>query len=994
MHARIGAFFVAAALAVTGLAAAQETTGTITGRIVDAQNLAVPGATVTVTGPQGARTFTTDAEGRFQAPFLVPGVYSVRADLSGFRPIERPNVNVSLGQTITLNLQMQVGGLAETVEVTAASPVVDTVSTTTGAILSTDLFSRVPVGRRITDTLYLAPGVSSSSVGRANPSLAGSSGLDNQYVIDGVNITNQGYGAIGSYSIVFGSLGQATPFDFVREVQVKTGGYQAEFGQSMGGVVNVITKSGSNNLRGSFFGYARPSGLEGTWKQLQTTNGAVNTTRTQVSDFGVEGGFPIVRDRLFGFGAINPAWEKRTFVAPDGFPLVSLGEVDRDRRTLSYSAKVTWQAASVHRVDASFFGDPSTGENGPQRGTALKTQNTAQFSALEYGGHNQTVRWDAVFRSNWLVEASFARAYTTLEELPSVNDWNVRDFRVTPNVITGGIGFFETNDGENLQYQLKSTNIVGGHQFKYGVLFEDVDWNQGSNRTGPTFVAPDGRRTATGAQIQIRPDPAFGQIFRVARANFNVTRPTTQTYFSFFVQDAWQATNRLTVNAGVRYEEQTLVGTITDLVLFDLNAGPPGFIGGNVDDFALKGNWAPRVGFAFDVLGGGQSKLFANYGRFFARVPNDLAARALSADEGISRADYFDANLTQPIPNGVLAGGVTNHFILAGSHPAQIDPDAKLSFKDEFVAGYEWEAMPNTSVGIRYIFRTIGRAIEDVALFPMVGYDLGHPDAGGVEYIMTNPTPSFPTLAPELGAKHEDPIHNYNAVELTANRRFADNWMLTSSYRWSRLHGSYEGFFREDNGQSDPGITSLYDFPTNDPSYTAIGVPQFGYKGDIRFLGKLGEGPLPLDRPHQVKVFGNYAFDLGLSLGLGLNLGSGKPLTALAANPAYTNGGEIPLGPRGSGIQTADGFRERTPFESQLDLQASYAFDLPAARRITLFADVFNLFNQRRTLDYDNWTELGLGVANPDFGTAKAGGGSFPQFQQPIQLRVGGRFEF
>jgi hypothetical protein len=107
----------------------------------------------------------------------------------------------------------------------------------------------------------------------------------------------------------------------------------------------------------------------------------------------------------------------------------------------------------------------------------------------------------------------------------------------------------------------------------------------------------------------------------------------------------------------------------------------------------------------------------------------------------------------------------------------------------------------------------------------------------------------------------------------------------------------------------------LYDFPTNDPSYTAIGVPQFGYRGDIRFLGS--NGILPLDRPHQFKMFGNYVFPMGFGVGVGLNLSSGAPLTPLAANPNYTNGGEIPEGSRGSGIQTTDGFKTRTPFQSE-----------------------------------------------------------------------------
>jgi hypothetical protein len=338
---------------------------------------------------------------------------------------------------------------------------------------------------------------------------------------------------------------------------------------------------------------------------------------------------------------------------------------------------------------------------------------------------------------------------------------------------------------------------------------------------------------------------------------------------------------------------------------------------------------------------------------------------------------------------------VTEHYNLAGVHPDQIDDDARLSDKDEVVAGFEWEAFPNTNIGARYIYRTIGRALEDVAQFPMVGYDLGLEGADSVEYILTNPSDEFPTLAPQLGARFEEPVHTYNAVELTLDRRFSENWLMSASYRWSRLHGTFEGFFREDNGQSDPGITSLYDFPTDDPSYTQIGVPQFGYRGDIRFLGQLGKGPLPLDRPHQIKVYGNYTFDMGLSLGAGLNLSSGKPLTPLAANPNYTNGGEIPEGPRGSGIQTVDdGFRTRTPFEHQVDLHASYALNLGGARRVSLFADVFNLFNTRRVLDYDNFTELSFGVPNPDFGKPVNGGGSTPQFQQPFQFRLGARFAF
>ncbi len=324
MHKRIGAVLVAVALAFASVAAAQETTGTISGRILDSQGLAVPGATVTATGPQATRSTVSDSGGRFSLPFLTPGVYSVKAELQGFKTFQQGNITVRLGQTVDLPVTMQVGGVTEVVNVTAEPPVVDTSSTTTGEVLSSDMLDRVPVGRRVSDALYLAPGVSSSaSAGQGNPSIAGGSGLDNQYVIDGTNITNQGYGALGSYSIIFGSLGNATPGDFVQEIQVKTGGYEAEYGQSIGGVVNVITKSGSNKLAGSVFANSQPTGLQSTYKQYQSANGTVQTLSSKDGDVGIGAGGPVVRNHLFFYGSIDPDWQTTTFQAPAGFPLLN-----------------------------------------------------------------------------------------------------------------------------------------------------------------------------------------------------------------------------------------------------------------------------------------------------------------------------------------------------------------------------------------------------------------------------------------------------------------------------------------------------------------------------------------------------------------------------------------------------------------------------------------------------------------------------------------------
>ena len=961
-------------LSCAGLALAQDTTGTLTGRIIDAQQLPMPGVTVSVAGPKGTQETATDAEGRFRVPFLTPGSYTVRATLDGFATIEQPDVVIRLGQTIDLPLTMAVAGLTQAVEVRANAALVDRSSTTAGSNLSAELLQSVPVGRRLSDALYLAPGVSSSGgAGQGNPSIAGGSGLENQYVIDGINITNAGYGALGSYSIVFGSLGNGTPFDFIQEVQVKTGGYEAEYGQSTGGIVNVITKSGTNQLRGSAFGYVRLDGLEGDFTPIVSESlsrvESVNTTATSLSDVGLQVGGPIVRDRAFWFAAIDPQWETHSLVAPSAAPLSGLGDVDRERRIFNYAAKGTFQLAG-HRIDASFFGDPAEGDMGPQRAAALLRTDTAGFSELTYGGHNQTVRYEGVLSPTWFFEASVARADNSIQEVPSVNEWSVED--QTGPVIrrSGGIGFYEVgNDGVNLQFQGKSTHYLGDHQLRYGALYEDITYDNIIQRTGPAFTLHDGTQTVTGAQIVVLPDPTFGRIFRVTRANTGNVRDTKQRYLSAFVQDTWKVGERLTIKPGLRYEQQELVG--------------------NLSEFKWDNNWAPRIGATYDLLGSGRSKLHGNWGRYFTKVPNDLAARALSADAGVTRADYFDANLTRPIPAGVAAGpnGDTVHYITAGLSPSAFDPDSKSSYMDEALVGFEFEAAASLTLGARYIHRSFGRILEDVGTVPLTAYFLFPEEAGNsVEYFITNPDENTPVLFPELGASFEKAIHDYDAVEVTVDKRFGDHWQLQGSYRWSKLDGTFEGFFRNDNGQSDPAITSLFDFPTNDPSYAAVGVPRFGFGGDIRYLGDAGAGPLPNDRTHQVKVYGNYSFDIGLNLGGVVTVGSGRPLTAFAANPVYDSAGEIPLTPRGGGFQTEEGLRVRAPIESEINVHADYGFRFNG-RRLVLLADVFNLFDRQSELEYDDWTEISFGSANPDFGRILA-------YQTPRQIRLGLRYEF
>jgi hypothetical protein len=165
---------------------------------------------------------------------------------------------------------------------------------------------------------------------------------------------------------------------------------------------------------------------------------------------------------------------------------------------------------------------------------------------------------------------------------------------------------------------------------------------------------------------------------------------------------------------------------------------------------------------------------------------------------------------------------------LLGAGGDDIDPKAKLSYYNEWVVGAEYPLFRLLDVGVRYVHRDIGRVLEDVQPYPVVATSLGLPGAATTNYLLTNPGPETPVVQDIPGAtvSFESPVHRYNAIEVTANRRLANRWSLTSSYRWSRLTGNFEGFFRNDNGQSDPGISSLYDYPTNDPTYATIGAAQ------------------------------------------------------------------------------------------------------------------------------------------------------------------------
>ena len=291
---RVASFVLLSALASGSLLA--QTTGDLDGSVTDQNGGPLPGASVELKSPnlQGTRTAVSDAAGRYRFPALAPGVYAVTARLSGFSTAERTGLKVSLGATATVNLQLAVS-VKESLVVTAEAPAIDTTRTTIGATTTLETMQRLPIGRNFASVASTVSGTGTDVSG--NITVYGATGLENAYIIDGVNTTG----------VKTGTQAKSLNNEFVQEVEVKTGGYEAEYGRVLGGTINVVTKSGGNEFHGDAFGYYDGSSLASSDKNAAARAAAnqgqyYSPTR---ADFGADLGGYFVKDRLWFFGAYD-----------------------------------------------------------------------------------------------------------------------------------------------------------------------------------------------------------------------------------------------------------------------------------------------------------------------------------------------------------------------------------------------------------------------------------------------------------------------------------------------------------------------------------------------------------------------------------------------------------------------------------------------------------------------------------------------------------------
>jgi hypothetical protein len=871
-----------------------QTAGRIQGTVTDNTGAPVPGVAVTATSPnlQGVQSTTTDTKGEFRFLSVPPGTYAVKVDLSGFKTVNQTGVVVGLDRTVTLGFKMEVAGVAETVTVTGESPVIDTSSTTTGVNATAELFNRIPVQRDIYSISRVAPGTQNDGVGAV---VYGSSGAENNYIIDGLNTTG----------IEVGREMKQLNFDFVEEIEVKTGGLPAEYGRMTGGIVNVLTKSGSNSFKGDVFGFYEGGGLQSD----DSTAADRPATTTQVTDidnrwdFGADLGGYLVKDKLWFFGAYNRTNRTdnvtviRALTAPGSPGIGSV--IPRETKRDLFAGKLTWALNSNNTITASAFGDP--GEvSGPI--FTIAGPEVTWNGVNSIGSTDYVVRYDGTFGSSFLIRAMYGR-HNEKDKIDGAGRSVAQliDQTVSPNTTANGFSFFQDQEFSRDVFRLDMTKFLGRHEFKFGADYELTNTLTENYQGGGGQRIYKLRQASTGIiyyRHRYYVDDLAPGYDRTNQATWQialpqVAEPLSKSY-SAYLQDSWKVTPYFTLNLGVRYEMQDVLDR------FEESA------------FKLDKNWAPRLGFIWDVTKNGKSKLYANYGRFYENIPQDINIRAFGG-EAVCFCYNFSAN---PADITSDPSAPARSSILGGIEP--VDPELKGQYIDEYLGGFEYEVAPNFALGAKVTYRNLGRVIEDFLVVEEGSYFIANPAEG--EFGRTLTFYDYST-APAPKARRE----NWS-FEVNARKRFSNNWQFLASYVWSSLEGNYDGLFQNSTNQLDPNINSAFDYA----NFTIN-----------------AQGPLSAERKHQFKFDGSYQFRGaldGFNVGLSTYYYSGLPLNAYGYFPAYANW-ETFLAPRGS--------VGRGPADYETDLHLSYPIKVGDKARLTVMADFFNLFNRQAIIQYD-----------------------------------------
>ena len=964
MYARFSAVIVAFALVVTSLASAQERFGALTGKVTDEQGAAVPGVTVAITNAQTgeSRTYVSDTNGQFSAPDLNPGRYNITFELSGFSKVERQDVSVLLGRTFQVDAQMKVGALTETVQVTGeAAPLVDQRSTLIAHNVSAEEFDRLPKGRSFQSIAITAPSVNSGEI-EGGFQVNGASGAENGFTVDGIT-TN---------SLVDGRSRQNTVFEYLQEVQVKTSGITAEYGGALGGVISAVTKSGGNVFHGEGHYYFEGSALAAAPVKRLVLDPLTEARAFYVQDeespshqneFGGSVGGPIVKDRLFFFGAYSPRNEVRdnvynftdatSNIKRDIWRQQAFGKLSYAQQKLNASWSTLWTPTKATGTQAAYNGATPNSFTSTQASQAIQIGRGYEVNQVNTSGtldYNVTPSSFLSVRGGYFLDRYTdtgipnTTSYTYLNPTTAVNS-------IIPANLQGPVNFQNTPRAQitefdttkrwtgNIDYNY-AFNAGGFHTLKGGYGYQRV-------RNDINSFYPGGF-----VQINWGGSFVFGGVNRGTGTygyyEVNDRRTTNEAgagIHSLYIQDQWTVGSKLTLNLGVRTEDEKVPSFRPEYLETAIH-------------FTMKDKMAPRLGAAYDVWGDGKMKVFGSWGLYYDWTKYNLPRGSFGAEtwciyyRSLDTLNLSSLNLSNMPGRDLWTTPGSCRDRRVPSFAGSIDPDLKPMRQASTSGGVEYQLNRNSLFSVHYIHNDLLETIEDIGfLTPQgdEGYLIGNPGKG-----LT--TTQFPTGGTPAGQPTPRPVRKYDALEVGYDRRFSQNWFLSANYTLSRLYGNYAGLASSDEITTPTtGVSSA----TTQQQAGSVSRPGgnvnrawdideilFDSHGHLDVLGRLAT-----DRPHVAKIYGAYSMKTGTQFGAFFYGGSGTPMST------YVNStNQIPVFVEGRGDMG------RTPALFRTDALVSQELAVAGSKRLRFELNVLNVFNQKTARHLFNNLNKGAGL--------------------------------
>ena len=961
---------------VSGLA--QQTAGSITGRIVDQQGQAVPGVLVTATSAATGfvRSDTSDTEGVYRLAGLPVGTYELVAELTGFARVERPSIEVAVARATDLPIQLRVAQVRETVTVTRRAPLVPTGSSTLGEVVDLARIERLPLnGRQFATLAALVPGVGIgfhadlTKATQATPQINGGNGRNVNYVVDGGDNNDD----------TVGGLAQLFPLEAIEQFNVLTQRFDAEHGRASGGVLNVVTRSGTNTRQGSWFTLFRDAALNArTFSEKLTNTPKQDYRRYQ---FGGSIGGPIARDKAHYFAAFERTQQdtRQTVNTLGIFPGED-GVYDTPVRQSLFSAKATSIASPSHFLAFRYGADINSLLNGPALRVAPSSWTTSRN------------RFHSVSASdNWVVSGSalneFVFQYSRFRnEIPGSSTLPFLRF---PNTVTAGANPVAPQTTEQDKWQFRndfSWSLTGAgisHDFKAGVNWVHEPHLFIGNTAGNTGQFIFGGNTLTS------PITAITQFGGETAVNIPLDA------YGLYVKDDWRATSRLTLNLGLRwdYVQGVVIDQSTNPNFRALQAAARSgrFAGTVLQVFAEeprddRDNIQPRVGFAYDLFGNGRDVIRGGWGIYtdFAYTNANVLTPAIDATgtaglifsatnpQGIRKPDGTLFTINDPLSSIAaqnVVGGLTQMF-----GGVVLSPRVEQPFTTQTTIGWAHEIDANTAVSADY-----AHVAGDDLNFRLRVNTL----ANGTRYLAGLPIqPANQNFRVALSGGSS----SYDALTLSLRRRMSRGLDVTAWYTLA----SASSLIGTAADELDANIVQN----ARDPFAAVQEAPST--RTDARHRLSL---TAIVNAPWGISVAPTFSYRSALPTftfeGIDFNGdGNSNDITARAYRYAGINDAGVATVEEAGLCETVNCSR-RAPY-SQLNLRVSRGFGIAGRARIEAIAEVFNLFNALNPslpLTSQRVSPAAPGVPLTSFMQPTAYAGDFQQPEQRVG-QIGFRLTF